>query len=51
VLKTKRHNEAIFEWINLQKSIFIFRNCIGQAFAQNEEKVLIARLINRYDNL
>jgi hypothetical protein len=26
----------------------ICRNCIGQTFAQNEEKVLIARIINRY---
>ncbi|VDI55369.1 cytochrome P450, family 4, subfamily B, polypeptide 1 [Mytilus galloprovincialis] len=25
------------------------RNCIGQAFAQNEEKVLISRLVNRFE--
>jgi len=27
---------------------FIFRNCIGQHFAMNEEKTIISRILERY---
>ena len=51
VLQKKREEftEHLTDLYNfLEIKTFFCRNCIGQAFAQSEEKVLLARIMNRY---